>query len=126
RSRKQNISQPLKRHQPTFLAHEFSRPKIGIPHQVVPTDNSRYGRRKEQEAAGNTEMLQAELNDQGADNTTSVYLEGFANGISNWTKPTLSLQDGWLTERTKRLLIQCVFRLEMVFPVSVNMRVQRW
>ena len=31
-------------------------------------------------------MLQAELNDQGADNTTSVYLEGFANGIIYYGK----------------------------------------
>ncbi len=57
---------------------------LNAPHlsSLVPANNSRYERRKEQEVADNAKMLQAELNDQGADNTTAVYLEGFANGIS--------------------------------------------
>jgi hypothetical protein len=53
-------------------------------------DNSRYWRRKEQETADNAKMLQAEFNDQGADNTTSVYLEGFANGITCYGNPYMS------------------------------------
>ena len=56
---------------------------------MVLADNSRYGRRKEQETADNAKMLQAEPNDQGADNTTSVYLEGFTNGINCYGNPLL-------------------------------------